>query len=218
MRAAEHALRTLFGDSVEVCAMDASVTPDRSHPDEACAIENAIAKRRDEFARGRMCAKAAVRKLTARSYTLPCAPDRTPVWPRGIVGSIAHCAGLCCAVAGASPQWTSLGVDVEVVQAMPDSRLVLTRRERAFCTATSIDPLIVFGAKEAFYKCHFPLFRTFLRFHDVHMDIDQAAPFNGIFRATILDAAMPGAAAAPRIKGAWLVDGGFLFCAAALES
>jgi 4'-phosphopantetheinyl transferase EntD len=55
--------------------------------------------------------------------------------------------------------------------------------------------LLVFSAKEAFYKCQYPLTRTFLGFHEVkvtlHADPD---PTRGRFEARLLRQAGPLAA------------------------
>ncbi|MEJ0023354.1 MAG: 4'-phosphopantetheinyl transferase superfamily protein [Alphaproteobacteria bacterium] len=75
------------------------------------------------------------------------------------------------------------GVDVENIQAIPDDRLalILTEPERAACHDRTIDPLTVFCAKEAFYKCYFPLFGSFLTFQDVYVVIQQRTPNVGRF-------------------------------------
>jgi 4'-phosphopantetheinyl transferase EntD len=58
--------------------------------------------------------------------------------------------------------------------------------------------LIVFSAKESTYKCHHPITRTFLDFHDVEIDL---APRTGTFTATIHKArAAGGGAVDPRIR------------------
>jgi 4'-phosphopantetheinyl transferase EntD len=218
MDSAERALQTLFGEGVKVCAVDGAATPDPLHALEARTVRNAIPKRREEFARGRMCAKIAVARLTGGACVLPRALDGAPVWPGGVVGSLSHCRGLCCAVVGANTKWHNLGVDVETVQAIPERQLllILTETEMSSCDATAIDPLIVFSAKEAFYKCHFPLFRSFLRFRDVQIEIEPTTQMDGLFHAEVLDARLPGAAAARLVRGAWSKRGGFLFAAAAL--
>jgi len=45
------------------------------------------------------------------------------------------------------------------------------------------DAIVYFSAKEAFYKCQFPLTRVFLGFHDVELTVDFES---GTFRARVL--------------------------------
>ena len=40
-------------------------------------------------------------------------PNRAPLWPRGIVGSISHCEGYCAVVAARQDRFAGLGLDVE---------------------------------------------------------------------------------------------------------
>ena len=62
------------------------------------------------------------------------------------------------------------------------------------CTAAELETIlrlppmvdwykVTFSAKEAFYKCYYPLVRVFLGFHDVELQID---PARRVFTAAII--------------------------------
>src|SRR4051812_2128234 len=68
---------------------DATV-PEPLFSEELEVVSRAVAKRKREFALGRMCAHRALSALGVPACGLPMAADRSPVWPSGIVGSITH--------------------------------------------------------------------------------------------------------------------------------
>ena len=67
-------------------------------PEEEALVAGAVTKRREEFAAGRNAARAALAGLGPPPCPLLRAGRRAPAWPQGIVGSITHCSGFCCAV------------------------------------------------------------------------------------------------------------------------
>ncbi|HYS78125.1 MAG TPA: 4'-phosphopantetheinyl transferase superfamily protein [Candidatus Dormibacteraeota bacterium] len=171
--------------------------------EEACLSPRAVLKRRREFTAGRVCARAALRRLGVVDFPLRAAPDRMPLWPPGIVGSLSHC-GDCCGVAVAREGAVAgLGLDVERARPLEDRvvALVCSESERARIAGlpglpAGLGAIIVFCAKESAYKCHYPLARTFLDFHDVEIDLE---PGRGTFTATIRKARnQEGCAVPPR--------------------
>ncbi len=68
-------------------------------PEEAQSVANAVPKRAQEFAAGR-AVRAACPGASSGSLQFPirAAPDRQPVWPEFLVGSITHTTGFCAAV------------------------------------------------------------------------------------------------------------------------
>src|SRR6185503_15191876 len=85
---------------------------------ERAAVAQAIAKRRDEFLTGRTLARQALHKLGCTTAAIPVGEHRMPVWPQGYVGSISHAGGLCVAHVGRSKDLTSIGIDIELVDAL----------------------------------------------------------------------------------------------------
>ena len=84
------------------------------YPEEAVSVAKAVPKRVGEFAAGRLCARRALAEFGITGVPLTMAPDRAPVWPESMVGSITHTRGLCAAVVAERRRFASLGIDVEV--------------------------------------------------------------------------------------------------------
>ena len=114
-------------------------------------------RRRREFIAGRLAARAALAQAGATELTVG-RNGPAPTWPSGWCGSIAHAAGRAVAVAGRSPPWHALGVDLEGApdaSAIAGFHVALTGPELQHCRE-SHDPLVwasVWAAKEAAYKC-----------------------------------------------------------------
>jgi 4'-phosphopantetheinyl transferase EntD len=91
-----------------------------------------------------------------------------------VIGSITHTADYCAAAVASRAFVTSIGIDVEKLNhdcAWPID-LICTQSERAQLEKEDANdrvPLIarLFSAKEAFYKCQYPVTREFLDFQDV---------------------------------------------------
>jgi enterobactin synthetase component D len=105
------------------------------------------------------------------------AEDRAPIWPEGIVGSITHTAGFAAAAAAWAADIPGLGIDSERiidpamagdiadVCMVDEATLFEAAHGRSFCEFCTF----VFSAKEAVFKCLFPLTRKFLEFSDVRI-------------------------------------------------
>ena len=140
-------------------------------PGEAALIAAASPRRRADFARGRLAARAALAQAGVAGVAILADADRVPCWPIGFVGSIAHTAQVAVAVVANVAAVTALGVDVEVAAALsPDVwAQVLTAAERATVLALpeaerGWAALRHFCAKEAAYKAGFPSQRRIIEF------------------------------------------------------
>ena len=173
-------LASLFSQEVLAVQACGSIAAESLHPAEAEYVARAVPKRLAEFAAGRACARVALAQLGVASFTLHVGADREPLWPPGITGSITHTAGFCGVVAAQQRHIASLGVDAEV------HRAVRVELRRAICTPAEERHLeqlppdraadlatVVFSAKEAFFKCQFPLTRQWLNFHDVSVEYED---------------------------------------------
>jgi 4'-phosphopantetheinyl transferase EntD len=186
-------LARLFTVPVAVCIATEGMYNAPLHPIEEAAVLRAVPKRRREFAAGRACARQALARLGAVAGPIPRGADGAPVWPRGVLGSIAHCDGLCAAVAAWEGEVRSIGLDLEVTAPL-DSDLVTyvcnadeIDRLRTLPFVSGVDwPKLIFSAKEAFYKCYHPLARTFLDFREVSVTVDVTdSDTMGTFSAVI---------------------------------
>lgn len=140
-------------------------------PGEGVLIAAASPRRRADFARGRMAARAALAKVGVADMAILADADRVPCWPAGFVGSIAHTAEVAVAVVASVAKVSALGVDVEVAAPLaPDVwEEVLAAAERAAVMALpeaerGWAALRHFCAKEAAYKAGFPSRRRIIEF------------------------------------------------------
>lgn len=212
-------LAARFGAGVLVAAGPLDGDPEALFPEEREAVRRAVGRRRAEFATGRHAARRLIAALGVEPGALPVAPDRSPVWPAGVVGSISHTEGLCAVAVASSRAVRSIGLDVEGGGPLAADlfRLVLTPRELAHLEerggpsrgGPSRGELakVVFSAKEALYKLQHPITRMFLGFMDVEVELDPAA---GRFRAEILKSEAAAALGPSALKGFFLLTGGWV--------
>jgi 4'-phosphopantetheinyl transferase EntD len=153
-------------------------------------VANAVPKRIQEFAAGRACAKAALAEFGVREIALHAAPDRQPVWPDGFIGTITHTAGFCAAAVAPRTSMLAIGLDTEIVGAPTiDIWPAISRSEELTWVQSlpareqSAAVTLLFAAKEAFYKCQYPLVGEWLDFHDLLIEAGGWGGSTGTFAA-----------------------------------
>src|SRR3982074_2824172 len=141
------------------------------------ALRYATQKRQREFLAGRWCAEQARQGLGAGSTHVAMAEDRAPIWPDGVGGSITHTGDFAAAAVAWAADIAGLGIDSEQiidpaaareiadVCMVDEGALFKPDDGRSFCEFCTF----VFSAKEAVFKCLFPLTRKFLEFSDVRI-------------------------------------------------
>jgi 4'-phosphopantetheinyl transferase EntD len=142
-------------------------------PEEAPAFASSVLKVRRASGAARTTARALLEQLGARTLAIPRGPARAPVWPEGIVGSLAHDAEIAIAAVGLRRNFLGIGVDVEPAEPLPADLLpiVATPAERqAIGDDLSLGRLL-FSIKEAVYKAVHPLDGVFLDHHDVEVSL-----------------------------------------------
>jgi 4'-phosphopantetheinyl transferase EntD len=180
-------------------------TPGRLFPVEEAIVSRAVERRRREFATARHLAREALAKLGVAPQPLPSGPNREPLWPPGIVGSITHCEGYRAAVVAWQQDLASLGIDAEPHAPLPGGVLgtiALPAEQHRLAGLAAADPArcwdrLLFCAKESVYKAWFPLARRWLGFADADITFDPAA---ATFTATLL---VPGPAVGGSTVGAF---------------
>ncbi len=210
MRPLAAALRGLFPSEVVVEARDPALPCEPLLPEEAALVAKAIDKRRREFAAVRHCARSALRRIGVAPTALLSGPQREPLWPPGVVGSMTHTDGVCAAAVARAERFVSLGIDVE-----PDAPVSDDLQAR-ICTLDELGGAerlglergvgvrMIFCIKEAFYKCQFPISGQFLGFFDVRVRLEPER-----FAAELCVAAGP-LARGTVIEGRWQRVGGLL--------
>lgn len=123
-------------------------------------------------------ARGAARGLLAGlgfdSPAIPRSKTGAPIWPPGIVGSLAHDDRVAVAAVARFAQFDALGIDVEPAAPLPADiiDIVTTQAERARYPATVVESRLLFCIKEAVYKALNPIDGLFLEFHDIEVDVD----------------------------------------------
>jgi enterobactin synthetase component D / holo-[acyl-carrier protein] synthase len=137
-------------------------------------IAHCAEKRIDDFTRGRACAQRALRELGIEGFSLLAGKDREPLWPDSIVGSITHTGGYAAAVVARGVDIRGIGLDCELIASVDEdlwSRICTPAEQARLAQLPSAErgrqAALIFAAKEAFYKCQFPLTREWVGFEDV---------------------------------------------------
>jgi 4'-phosphopantetheinyl transferase EntD len=142
-------------------------------PDEFGAFATSVIKVQRASGAARLVARKLLLELGQAAHAIPKSSSGMPVWPHGIVGSLAHDARVAVAAIAMQRDFLSVGVDVEPAEPLdPDLlRLVATMTERATIHTDPCRGRVLFSVKEAVYKAVYPLDGTFLDHHDVEVDL-----------------------------------------------
>jgi 4'-phosphopantetheinyl transferase EntD len=174
------ATAALYASGVVAAALWGDGAPESLFPAEAEYVRGAVPKRVREFAAGRMCARRAMAEYGFPDFILRVATGREPMWPQSLVGSISHTTGFCVAVVGPASDWWGLGIDTEILGAPPPDiwPTICGPGEMEWCEGLPADEraaavTMVFAAKEAVYKCQYPLTGEWLDFHDLRVECPE---------------------------------------------
>ncbi|MDQ2089349.1 4'-phosphopantetheinyl transferase family protein [Marimonas arenosa] len=182
---------------------------------ELAAMARAVPRRRREFLAGRKAARRAMAGLGLRPAPVMMAPDRVPVWPEGLIGSISHCDDACAAIVGRAKACRSVAVDLEPDLALPAELepVVCLPQEQAWLASLPKDARgraarLIFSVKECAYKLQYPVTKEILDFTDLRVEVDvDTARFVAQFRRDL-----PEFGDGQPLTGQFGVEGGTLFC------
>lgn len=141
-------------------------------------IREATPSRAKEFAAGRSAARAAMQALGIPPYALLQGVGGEPVWPDAICGSISHTDAFAVAFVARKGACKSVGVDIddhrpittEIAQDITWTREVQLLLSLGVCEDRNAAQNFAFSAKEAVYKCQYPLTHCrSLGFHQVRL-------------------------------------------------
>lgn len=186
-------------------------------PDERAAVSEAVDMRKGEFGDARWCAHQALKELGVSTQQAILRGERgMPLWPAGFTGSLTHTDGLRAAVAAPIREVRSMGLDAEPAQPLPDgvmSQIALPSEvetvERFRAQGNMWADRLLFCAKEATYKCWFPLTRRWLGFEEAEIELR----IDGSFTSHLLARPTPAA----YFEGRWVVRGGYVIASAYLQ-
>jgi 4'-phosphopantetheinyl transferase EntD len=156
-------------------------------PDERQYVAHAVAKRLGEYTAGRLCARRMLRELGLIESAIRVGAAREPLWPESVIGSITHTTGFCAAVVAQKSSLAAVGLDSEIAGSVKphlfpsifnpveiDWIRTLPGAEQGHAAT------LLFSAKEAFYKCQFPLVREHLGFHDATIAVPKWGERQGV--------------------------------------
>jgi len=142
-------------------------------------LAGCVTKRRRDYLAGRYCARQALALLDPKlaGKRVEIGPNREPLWPHGVVGSITHTGGFAAAAVALAAEIGGVGIDAEHVldqaRALEIERLVLLDAERRHVASTGLEHhelvSLVFSAKEAVFKCLYALGRELWDFTELEL-------------------------------------------------
>lgn len=159
---------------------------------EADALTNVADKRRREFATTRALAREGLRRFfDVCDFDLLNAEDRSPIWPRGIEGSISH-SDTRAWVALVDASYGTIGIDGEGRNELKEDLWHLTLLDEEVSYLETLDAsvrgrraLTLFSAKEALYKAQYPRSGSFMAYMSVRVELGEAGLLSCTFRETV---------------------------------
>ena len=206
-------LSTVLPNSVAAAELYADPPGLAPLPEEEPLIARSVAKRRNEFVTVRHCARQALSELGVVPAPILKGDKGEPCWPKGVVGSLTHCAGYRGAVVGREAAVRSVGVDAEPYDVLPDGvldaiSLPEERREMSALPSSVHWDRILFCAKEATYKAWFPLTKRWLGFEDAHITfgVDDSGTAGTFESAILIDGDTLSGPPLTTLAGRWSVE------------
>lgn len=176
-------------------------------------LHRAAPSRQREYVAGRYCAARAIERL--RPSDVPLTIGRggagEPQWPAGLTGSVTHTDGLASAAVARLSDARSIGIDSEVrVDAWRAERIspLVMQPEESGIGGAGLDDrtrvMLVFSAKEAIFKCLYPVVGR--RFYYEDARITSADTASGSFVAELLTTLAPGFERGTILRGRFEID------------
>lgn len=144
-------------------------------PGEMDSFAKAVTKVRRSSGAARATARELFRQLGRGSDAISKGAAGAPIWPKGLVGSLAHDDEIAVAAIAERHDFSSLGIDVEPTEPL-DAELfdvIATRAERQRIRNDGVVGRLLFSVKEAVYKAVYPLDGTFLDHQDIEVWLDS---------------------------------------------
>ncbi len=165
----------LFPADIAVCYSDRCPAGAELLPTEREHTRNMVSHRLDEFRHGRWCARQAMAQLGMPQAAIGKRPDRSPQWPAGVTGTIAHTGSVAAAAMARADDFVSLGLDIEQAGPLEPEAARLIVRPDEDGGVHGNRARILFSIKEAIYKCIHPVVRTYVDFQEMRVDLSGPA-------------------------------------------
>lgn len=141
-------------------------------PGEAASLKSRLPEARRASGAARVVARELLSRLGLPEAEIPKGAGGEPVWPQGVVGSLAHDKNIAIAAVGLQRDFASIGVDIEPALELPADmlELIATPSELRALDGDMLKARLLFAAKEAVYKAAYRLDESFLEFTDIEVD------------------------------------------------
>ncbi|RAZ92379.1 4-phosphopantetheinyl transferase [Mesorhizobium hawassense] len=148
-------------------------------PSEVAASGRAVAKVRRRSGTARIIARTLLSELGFPPMPILKTRLGVPIWPDGVVGSLAHHDTVAAAAIAQRKNIEALGIDIEPDEPLPDGliELIATPKEQSMYDLPLLRRRDLFVLKEAVYKAYFPMHHRMLEFQDVEIDIGSRSGY-----------------------------------------
>ncbi|GLU29349.1 4'-phosphopantetheinyl transferase superfamily protein [Brucella sp. NBRC 12950] len=149
-------------------------------PEEKSSLPANNTKRLDASGAARELSRQILAKIGFNNFSVLRSPTGEPLWPNGVVGSLAHDDEMAVAVIGRSKDYLGLGIDIETAVPLPDDIISLVRTPEDICgqyDSSALADRILFCVKEAVYKAVYPLDRIILNYDDICVDLSEGIAY-----------------------------------------
>jgi 4'-phosphopantetheinyl transferase EntD len=142
-------------------------------PEEMTSLSFPAIERRRASGAARRVARELMNSMGFASLPILRSTFGAPIWPAGVVGSMAHDNRIAVAAVGLRRDLNSVGIDIEPAEPLPPDmlELIATPRERRAIADNPLGAKLLFAIKEAVHKAAYPLDQEFLDFHDIEVDL-----------------------------------------------
>lgn len=145
-------------------------------PEEAASITSKKDHMRDASGAARHAARGLLGQAGLPVEPLIRAASGAPVWPPGLVGSLAHDDAFAVAAVASAASFAGLGVDIEPPEPLSEDVAAIVRMPGDVLDGVEerLAARLLFAAKEAVYKAVFPRDQVILGFEDVVIDFTSS--------------------------------------------
>jgi 4'-phosphopantetheinyl transferase EntD len=180
-------------------------------------------KRYNEFIHGRHCARLALAQLGIAPGPIDKGPNREPLWPESISGTISHTLHYAAAAVAPSRAYRGIGLDMESATPLEDKLFKAICREEELqefarlkltAEAAGERAKLLFSIKESIYKCLWPCVRQFIDFTEMQVELET----DGFSYRAIPHTQKVSAELVSQLQGRYRYDGELILSSAWLST
>jgi len=144
-------------------------------PEEAASLTSQKDRMRDASGAARHAARGLMVQAGLDVAPVRKTASGAPVWPPGVVGSMAHDDEFAVAAVASAGAFGGLGLDIEPAEPLPEDVAAIVRMPGDILDGVEekLASRLLFAAKEAVYKAIFPRDELILGFEDAVIDFTR---------------------------------------------